>query len=243
MLLKDVKTGEELARCATGYGLASIIVFNNKVHIFASRWENGQWRDVTHFKSADLKKWESNKVVEGENEGIFNSSVCRDERGFVMSYESSDKTYPAFTIKFVHSSDLENWDKIPMAVFGTNRYTACPTLHYDKGWYYMLYLERRAPRWVFETFITRSKDLVSWETSSANPVLRAEDLDEGINASDPEIIEFEDNTYIYYAVGDQRTWMNVKRVRFPGTLSQFLESWYRQPGIPDVGALKISNGK
>jgi hypothetical protein len=243
MLLKDIETGEELARCATGYGLASIIVFDNKLHIFASHWENGQWRDVTHFKSADLKKWESNKVVEGENEGIFNSSVCRDEHGFVMSYESSDKIYPSFTIKFARSSDLENWDKIPMAVFGTNRYTACPTLHYDKGWYYMLYLERRAPRWVFETYITRSKDLVNWETSSANPVLRTEDMDEGINASDPELIEFDGSTYIYYAVGDQRTWMNIKRARYPGTLTQFFESWYTQPGIPDVGNLIESNEK
>ncbi len=240
MLLKDYETGKELARCATGYGLASIIVYNREVHIFASRWEDGQWRDVTHFKSVDLKEWESQKAIEGENEGIFNSSVCHDENGFVLSYESSDKTYPAFTIKFARSPDLEKWEKVPTAVFGTNRYTACPTLHFDKGWHYMLYLERRAPRWVFETYITRSKDLISWETSAANPVLSATGLDEGINASDPEIIEFDGSTYVFYAVGDQRTWMNVKRARYTGNISEFFESWYKQPGIPDVGGLSIS---
>lgn len=235
MLLKDYATGQEIARCATGYGLASIIVHDETIHIFASRWEKGQWRDVTHFQSADLQQWESNLVIRGENEGLFNTSVCKDKNGFVIAYESSDESYSAFTIKFARSSNLDDWKKLPDSIFGTNRYTACPSIHYNNGWYYVLYLERRTPRWVFETYITRSKDLYHWEISSANPVLRAEDLDEGINASDPEVIEFNRSTYIYYAVGDQLTWMNVKRARFPGTMSQFLESWYTQPGIPDSG--------
>jgi len=243
LLLRDYETGKEMARCATGYGLASIIVHNGMIHIFASRWEDGQWRDVTQFKSADLQQWESNLVIRGEKEGIFNTSVCKDKNGFVMVYESSDKTYPAFTIKFAHSSDLANWKKLPDSIIGTNRYTACPSIHYVNGWYYVFYIERRSPRWVFETYVTRSEDLHHWELSAANPVLRAEDIDEGINASDPEIIEFAGNTYIYYAVGDQLTWMNIKRARYPGTLEQFLESWYTQPGIPDVGTLKISKSK
>ena len=128
-----------------------------------------------------------------------------------------------------------NWEKVPDTVFGSKRYTACPTLHYLDGLYYMMYLERRSPRWVFETYITRSRNLNDWETSAANPVLQANGLDEGINASDPELIEFEGNTYIYYAVGDQRTWMNIKRARYPGSLKQFFNFWYQQPGIPDPG--------
>ena len=87
------------------------------------------------------------------------------------------------------------------------------------------------------------KQLLESYSSSPNLVLIASDLDEGTNASDPEIIEINGSTYIYYAVGDQRTWMNVKRARFPGTLTQFLESWYRQPGIPDIGTLGINTGK
>jgi len=152
------------------------------------------------------------------------------------------QTSPGFTIKFARSPDLLNWEKIPDALFGTNRYTACPSLHYQHGWYYMLYLEQRKPRWLFETYITRSKDLKQWFTSPANPVLQAQDLDEGINASDPEVIEYKNNTYIYFAVGDQRTWMNVKRARFPGAISQFFKAWYKQPGIPDPGTLKIPSG-
>ena len=154
-----------------------------------------------------------------------------------MAYESNDPAYPAFTIKFARSDDLEHWTKIPDALFGTNRYTACPCIRYVNGCYYVLYLEHRTPRHYFETYITRSKDLKHWELSSANPVLRPTGLDDGINASDPEVVEFGGKTYVYYAVGDQLTWMNVKRGVFHGPLRQFLERWYRQPGIADHGTL------
>lgn len=239
LLLKDAETDQELARCAEGYGLASLLIHNDTFYIFASRWDNGNWKDVTLFKSSDLKNWTSNSkvVLEGENEGIFNTSVCRGPDGFVMAYESNDPAYPPFTVKLARSQDLENWTKIPEATFGTNRYTACPCIRYAKGWYYVLYLEHRTPRWRFETYITRSRDLRHWELSAANPVLRPEGLDEGINASDPEIVEWEGKTYIYYAVGDQLTWMNIKRAVYPGPLADFLESWYTVPGIPDGGSV------
>lgn len=235
ILLKDAETGKEWARCADGYGLASLLLRRGTFYIFASKWDNGNWRDVTLFTSSDVKHWESKVVLEGENEGIFNTSVCRGPDGFVMAYESNDPAYPPFTVKVARSSDLEHWTKIPEATFGTNRYTACPCIRYANGWYYVLYLEHRAPRWVFETYITRSKDLRHWELSAANPVLRAEGLDEGINASDPELVEFQGKTYVYYAVGDQLSWMNIKRAVYPGPMAKFLESWYTSPGIPDWG--------
>ncbi|NIA31730.1 MAG: hypothetical protein GWP06_17700, partial [Actinobacteria bacterium] len=237
LVLKDAETGDELARCAEGYGLASLLVHDGEIYIFASRWENNTWNDVTLFHSADLINWTSKLVIKGENEGLFNSSVCETPDGFVMAYESDDRTYPAFTTKFARSDDLKNWTKLPQATFGTNRYTACPTIRYANGWYYVLYLERRAPRWWFETYITRSRDLLHWELSAANPVLRPDGLDEGVNASDADLIEVNGNTFVYYCVGDQRTWANVKRSRYPGSMVDFFESWYQTPGIPDVGAI------
>lgn len=235
LLLKEAESGKELARVAQGYGLASLLLHKNAFYLFASKWDDGHWRDVTMFKSADLQHWESMVILKGENEEIFNTSVCQGEDGFIMAYESNDPAYPPFTIKFARSSDLNKWHKIPQAMFGTNRYTACPCIRYSNGWYYVLYLEHRTPRWVFETYITRSKDLRHWELSAANPVLRAEGLDEGINASDPDIVEFEGKTYVYYSVGDQLTWMNVKRAIYPGSMAKFLRSWYTSPGISDWG--------
>jgi len=237
LALKDAATGTEIGRCGEGYGLASVLVNNGKLYVFASRWENGNWRDVTVFQSADLVHWESAVAVRGDNEGVFNSSVCKGANGFVMAYESNDSAYPAFTIKFAQSKDLTHWTKLPNATFGTNRYTACPCIRFSGGYYYVLYLEQRSPRWVFGTYITRSRDLVHWELSAANPVLRAEGMDEGINASDVDLIEEKGITHIYFAVGDQRTWMNIKRVTYPGSLNSFLVSWYRTPGIPDCGSV------
>ena len=239
LLFKDVETGEELGRCATGYGLGSILIHDDTAYAFASRWSDGDWRDVTMFRSKDLKTWESKLVVTGVNEGIFNTSVCQGSDGFVMAYESSDPAYPAFTVKFARSGDLETWTTLPDATFGTNRYTACPCLRYSNGFYYVLYLEHRLPRWYFETYITRSKDLKHWELSAANPVIAPEGLDEGVNASDPELVEWEGTTRLYYTAADQLTWANMKQAIYPGTLQAFLESWYKVPGIPDWGSVGV----
>ena len=233
--LSDSETGEVMARFAEGYGLACAFVYKDTFYAFASRFENNDWNDVTLFKSSDLKHWESKQVIQQENEHLFNSSVCEGPDGFIMAYESNDPTYPPFTTKFSVSKDLETWIKIPDAIFGTDRYTACPCIRYANGCYYVLYLEHRSPRHYFETYITRSKDLKHWERSSANPVLIPFEIDDGINASDPDLVEWQGKTYIYYAVGDQLTWMNLKRCAYPGPLSEYLESWYKNPGIPDPG--------
>jgi len=237
---QDAETGEEVGRCGEGYGLASVIVHRGAAYVFASRWENNDWRDVTMFRSRDLRQWESQQVLQGENESLFNTSVCKGPDGFVMAYESNDPAYPAFTVKFATSPDLRTWTKVPAATFGTNRYTACPCVRYADGHYYVLYLEHRTPRWCFQTYITRSPDLRHWELSAANPVLAAEGLDEGINASDPELIELNGHTWVYYAVGNQTTWMNIKRVEYPGRLGRFLQSWFQSPGVPDWGSAAMS---
>jgi hypothetical protein len=233
IVLQDAETKKELGRCAQGYSLASILVHQKTAYIFASRWEKNGWQDVTLFKSRDLQNWQQKIVVKGEKEGLFNSSVCQGKEGFVMAYESDDQNYTPFTVKFAISKDLDNWQKVPDTVFGANRYAACPVIRYVDGYYYLLYLEHRKPRWVFETYIARSPDFKRWELSSANPVLRAQGLEEGINASDPDLIQYNNQTLLYYAVGDQLSWMNVKRAVFPGSLASFLKSWFVVPGIPD----------
>jgi hypothetical protein len=235
LLLREAESGKELARTAQGYGLGCLLLHGDTFYLFASRSDDGHWRDVTMFKSTDLSHWESKVVITGENEEIFNTSVCPDADGFAMAYESNDPAYPPFTVKFARSADLERWEKVPGALFGTNRYTACPCIRYVDGWYYVLYLEHRTPRWAFETYITRSRDLRRWELSAANPVLRAEGIDEGINASDPDLVEFEGRTLLYFCASDQLTWMNTKRVVYPGPLAEFLKSWFTIPGIPDWG--------
>ncbi|MBC7288363.1 MAG: family 43 glycosylhydrolase, partial [Armatimonadetes bacterium] len=235
LLFRDAETGRVLGRAAEGYGLASIIVHNDTAYVFASRCQDGGWHDVTLFKSRDVRNWESKLVIEGENEQLFNTSVCKGPHGFVMAYESNDPRWPQFTIKFATSRDLEHWQKHPESTLGTNRYTACPCIRYVNGYYYVLYTERRSPRWYFETYVVRSKDLKHWEQSAANPVLSPVGIDESINASDPEIVEWQGKTYLYFAVGDQLTWMNIKRAIFPGPMDKFFEYCFRTGSVPEWG--------
>ncbi len=236
LLLRDAETGEELARFAEGYGLASGHVIDGVFYASASRWgDDGNWNDVTLFQSKDLKHWEQWVAIEQENEHLFNSSFCKGPEGYVLAYESNTPDYPAFTTKFATSKDLKTWTKLPEATFGTNRYTACPCIRYENGAYYVLYLERRSPNHHFETYVTRSKDLKHWERAASNPVLAPAGLDEGINASDPDLIEFNGKTYVYYAVGDQLTWMNIKRAQFDGTVSAFFEQCFAAGAVPDKG--------
>jgi len=235
LILRDAQTGREIARFAETYNLASCIVHDDTMYVFAARNADKSWNDVTVFKSRDLKTWETKVGIQQEKEHLFNTSVCHGPEGFVMAYETDDPTYPPFTVKFAISKDLERWTKLPEAVFGTNRYTACPCIRYADGYYYMMYLEHRSPGHVFETYIARSNDLKRWWLSAANPILRAEGLDEGINASDPEIIEVGGKTYVYYAVGNQLTWMNIKRAAYSGTMAEFFRRWFPDPGIEDAG--------
>lgn len=225
--LIDLDSGEELARFAEGYGLGCALVHEGTFHVFASRFEGNNWNDVTHFKSGNLRDWESGLVIAQEDtEHLFNSSVCEDAAGFVMAYESNDSSFSPFSVKFARSANLDAWEKVPEVVFAPDRYAACPTIRYADGSYYLLYLERRAPRWFFETYIARSADLQAWALSRHNPVISPSGSDEGINASDPDLFAFGGKAYLYYAVGDQRTWMNVKRAVFEGSEHEFLESWF-----------------
>jgi len=224
LTLEDAETGKQMARFAEGYGLASALVHKGGLFVFASRFDAGGWNDVTMFQSRDLKTWSEKVVIAQEQEHLFNSSVCRGRNGFVMAYESDDPKYRPFTVKFATSPDLEHWTKLP-EVFGADRYAACPCIRYANGWYYLLYLEHRTPRWFFETCLARSKDLKHWELSLANPVLTP-GLNDGINASDPDLTELGGKTFLYYSVGDQRTWMRLRRAVFPGPLAEFFAGYF-----------------
>jgi hypothetical protein len=228
LTIKDAGNGQQLARLATGYSLACAFPHGDSLYLFASRFEPGSWNDVTLFKSSDLQAWQKKAAITQSAEHLFNSSVCAADQRFVMAYESDDPKYQPFTIKFAISEDLENWTKLP-EVFGADRYTACPTLRYVGGWYYLLYLEHRRPRWFFETWLARSRDLKTWELSPANPILHP-GPDEGINASDPDIVEFDGRTLLYYSVGDQRTWSRLRRAIYAGTLRAFFEAAFPRTG-------------
>jgi len=73
--------------------------------------------------------------------------------------------------------------------------------------------------------MARSPDLATWELSPLNPILEA-GPGEGINNSDVDLFEWEGNTYVFYATGDQATWGSVRVAMFPGTMPRFFASYF-----------------
>jgi len=228
--VEEVATGKVISTFAEGYGLGSAFADGDALYVYAIHNDSHGAQQIECFKTKDLQDWELWTVIEAlPGEELFNESVCRAGGRCVMAYESRDANYPPFTIYFAESEDLVEWRRIPGAVFGTDRYTACPSIRYLDGMFYMLYTEHLKPRWWFETYLTRSPDLIHWEQSPKNPVLDPEGI-EGINTSDVDLVEYrekgEDRVRLYYATGNQRTWGTVTWADFKGTQREFFDLYF-----------------
>ena len=182
---------------------------------------------IDRMTTTDLKEWKTEKVILPEgNEHLFNSSVCKDENGYVMAYET-DKPVQ-FCFKFARSNNLSRWSKIADLVFtGLNHeYSACPVIRYIKPYYYVIYVhEPYTGHDGWTSFLIRSKDLATWEYSPFNPILEAA-TGEGRNNSDTDLIEYEGKTYLYYATGDQETWSTVRVAQYNGSEKTFFEGHF-----------------
>ena len=81
-----------------------------------------------------------------------------------------DEAGVAFTARFLKSPDLRTWKlTAPECNYAKDRYTAPHALRWHDGWYYNFYLEAHEG---YEMRVVRSRDLVKWEASPINPVLR-----------------------------------------------------------------------
>lgn len=231
---RDVQSPEEFAggRILTEFGdgftFGVPFVWDERVLVYASLAAKETESDDIHvFWSGDMKAWDRRVAIPGTHERLYNSSVCRVRDRFIMAYETNDPAYPAFTVKFAASHDLIHWTKLPVdqGIYGTDRYTACPTIRYVEGWFYMFYLERPTEEWRFETYLTRSRDLVHWEPSPVNPIL-APAPDEDINNSDIDFAELNGRMVIYYSWGNQRGEERLAHAMFDGGLQDWLRACF-----------------
>ena len=223
LYIRDLTTGQELVRFGTGFSFANAFVRDAELNVFASEGSNRQWFQSIHrFWSTNLTNWNRELAIpKEEGEHLFNVSVCQDEQGYLMAYEA-DKPVQ-FCFKFARSKDLSHWEKVPDLIFtgANNEYSACPVIRYSAPYFYVIYLHQAVPGhkgWI--SFLARSDDLTTWELSPFNPILEA-GPGEGINNSDVDLFEFEGNTYLYYATGDQATWGAVRVAQFAGSMGDF----------------------
>lgn len=228
-----------------GWGLSSAFVWHGRLYVFAASNRNEGSNTIDVCSTADLQSWTTPQVAipQDEDGTLYNQSVCWDGQRFVMAYET--RAGVPFTSKFAESTDLLSWSRIAGAEHGRERYAACPALRYCGGWYYMLYLARPTAEWWFETWLTRSRDLIQWEEAPRNPVIAPDPelgvypacpehaaergCDAGgreINASDPDLVEWEGRTRVYFTGGCQHECGRLQYAEFDGSMKELFEAYY-----------------
>ena len=244
--LVDVATGKATPAFAKGYHLGCAYAEGDFVYAFGvKKW--GQ-SEIAMFKSRDLQSWEEHQAISLPGWQLFNSSVCKAGERYIMAIEVGAPPEIAgtpFTMRFAESKDLASWKLLPeQCVFSKDRYTACGTIRYLGDHFYMIYLEAR-PGPEYESYIVRSKDLVSWESSRFNPVLAASADDKqianpqltkeqreliagavNINNSDVDLCEFAGKTHITYSWGNQQGTEFLAKAIYEGSLESLLEGFF-----------------
>jgi hypothetical protein len=149
----------------------------------------------------------------------------------------------AFTARFLRSEDLKSWRLTPPECnYSKDRYSAPHCLRWQDGWFYNFYLEAHQG---YEMRVVRSRDLIRWEASPLNPVLRASDQDKkianprltneqrakiagakNINNSDIDFCEWQGRLIINYSWGNQQGREFLAEALYEGSLSQFLMGWF-----------------
>lgn len=241
----DHETGEASVAFAKGYHLGSALVDGETMYVAGTNIWDGERVDV--FASRDLVTWETWNALNLPGYGIFNSSMCRADGRYVLMFEVGkppEIAGVAFTARFATSSDMRTWElTAPECTYAKDRYTAPHCLRYRNGYYYDFYLE--AVEGGYEQYVVRSKDLIVWESSPLNPVLKASDEDKqfanphltpeqrkaiqdarNINNSDIDFCEYEGRVIINYSWGNQQGVEFLAEAVYERTETQFLEGWF-----------------
>ncbi|MCD6379584.1 family 10 glycosylhydrolase [bacterium] len=246
----DHESGEATPSFGKGFHLGSAFVSDNTAYVTAvDRWGGEQ---VVMFVSTDLINWEKRSVLDLPGNKIYNTSLCKAYNQYVLMYEIGDPPEEAgqrFTARFAVSTDLTNWKVTPPECnYAKDRYTAPHALRYLNGYYYDFYLEAKGNYGTYETYVVRSRDLIHWEASSLNPVLKASDEDKiiaisanpglsenqklkiaqarNLNNSDIDFCEFNGKLIINYSWGDQVGTEFLAEAVYDGTLEEFLKGWF-----------------
>jgi len=243
----DHDTHQEVSRFGPKHRFPCAYVKDDTVYVAATKETHGWTGDtLVMFTSKDLKNWDEQIIFKHPAGKPFcNTSICRADGRYVMSYEQNEGGFHA---QFLESKDLLHWTMLPdKQKHNLGRYNAPHCLRWHDGWFYLFYLEAGRPHG-YETFITRSRDLVQWNPSPLNPVLAASPEDKIVlnprlteqeraeiakngdtNNSDIDFCEFNGKLIINYCWGTQGQGGGheyVAEAEFDGTLEQFLTGWF-----------------
>jgi hypothetical protein len=245
----DCATGRTTPQFAKGWCFANAFVEGDTVYVTGTR----PGKQVQMWASKDFEHWDTWTALDLPGFHIFNTSIAKAGDKYVMMFEIAEPKEQAgvpFTARFATSSDLKRWAVTPPeCVYAKDRYTAPHYLQYLDGYYYDFYLE--SIRGGYEQFVVRSKDLIHWEPSPLNPVLRASDADrqihnpkltplqrqriataKNLNNSDMDFCEYQGRVVIFYSWGNQQGVEHLAEAVYEGSLADFLRGWFPEKKTP-----------
>lgn len=243
--IRDLETGHPVSHPLLNHYFATVFIHGDKAYAFSADygydrpWWTCQAIDV--IVSDDLISWSKPvPAIRAENENLFNNAVTRASDHFYMLYETDDRAYPAFTFKFAWSDDLLHWNKIPDALYGTDKYVGGPSMYYIAPFFYVTYVNHNKDkngRDFFDSRIVRSKDLITWEepkgirpvvypdfTHVIDPENHPDQFE--INASDVEFEEKDGKVIAYWNGGNQWDLGDAQSAEYDGSLKQLFESFF-----------------
>ena len=143
--LVDCESGKTIPLPLSGWGFANAFVDGDTVYLSATQDVSTGRRKVRMWSSRDLNRWDTWIALDLPGYEMFNTSICKAERRFVMMFEIAKPVEEAgvpFTARFATSDDLKHWTVTPPdCVYAKDRYTAPHCLRYLDGYYYDFYLE------------------------------------------------------------------------------------------------------
>jgi hypothetical protein len=242
----DYQSGEKSRPFAKGYHLGNVFVENNRLYVTGTSAWGGERVDL--FVSEDMENWEKQKGLNLRGFGIHNTSMCKADDKYVLMFEINRPKKEAgvpFTARFAISEDLKHWEVLGREYcYDRERFTAPHCLRYLDGFFYNFYVTGSyATEW--QQYVARSENLIKWEESVLNPVLRCGDEDreiandklsgeqrelianaKNINNSDIDFCEYDGKLIINYAWGDQAGTFFLNEAVYEGSLEQFLKGWF-----------------
>lgn len=254
-------TGKSSSPFAHGYHLGNVLAEEDRLIVTGTNKWGGERVEI--FVSEDMEHWTSWTALNLPGHAIYNTSLCHAEGRYALMYELGkprELVGVPFTGFFAFSGDLRRWELAqPECNYAKDRYTAPHCLRYLDGWYYNFYLEARRPDppqepkvpgchgYVYEQCLVRSRDLIHWESSPLNPVLRASPEDRfianaalteaqhervlaavNVNNSDIDFCEYQGRLVINYSWGNQKGYEHLAEAIFEGSQAEFLTSWFSE---------------
>ena len=194
--------------------------------------------------------------------------MCKAGNRYVMMHDiysaPSEGRKNVVCCRFSISDDMVQWQTTPSECCyeRPDNFAAGHFIDYLDGYYYNFFMANDTVNHGWSMNVTRSKDLIHWEDSPLNPVLRASADDyklanqnftekqkeriaqlnetNNINNSDMCLFEYKGKLIIHYFTGNQslNAPCTLAKAVYDGSMAQFLLGWF-----PKSNEIKNGEGK